>query len=134
MRLGYVNISPLPIQCNDQPKGSEDQIAPRSYHILNNENNGEIYTACRCQYFIFTDTSLTTTSFARGKCGRRVCSLLTLAPPSYSSRIGGLALRGTMPGSLPEVSRRVIRTWEYVFKTLGVQGWMKKIRIIVFKM
>ena len=68
------------------------------------------------QYFIVTDTPLTIISFARGKCGCGVCSLLILAFPSYSTRIGGLELRGTMPGSLPEVSTRVIRTWEYVVR------------------
>lgn len=37
----------LPVQYTDQPMGSGDQIAPRSYHRLNNEKRGGVCRACK---------------------------------------------------------------------------------------
>lgn len=57
------------------------------------------------QYLIFTVIPLTSTSFMRGNRNCGVWPAPTSAFPSKPSGSGGCALRGIIPGSLPEVSR-----------------------------
>lgn len=45
----------LPVQYTDQPMGSDDQIAPRSYHRLNNEKHGGVCRACKYVYAYRSD-------------------------------------------------------------------------------
>lgn len=57
------------------------------------------------QYFIFTGIPLTSTSLMRGNRSCGVWPPPVSAFPSKPSGSGGCALRGSMPGSLPEVSK-----------------------------
>lgn len=67
------------------------------------EQRGGLYSIHVSQYLTFTVTPLTITSFMRGKCcvWPGPCSRWPLLSGS-----GGWALRGIIPGSLPEVRRR----------------------------
>lgn len=64
------------------------------------------------QYLIFTVIPLTSTSLMRGKRNCGVWPAPTSTLPSKPSGSGGCALRGIIPGSLPEVSRRRTKTWK----------------------
>lgn len=61
------------------------------------------------QYLIFTVMPLTSTSLMRGSLNCGVCPPPS-ALPSYPSGSGGCALRGIIPGSLPEVRSKRTKT------------------------
>lgn len=61
------------------------------------------------QYLTFTVMPLTSTSLMRGRRSCGVCPPPSMFP-SKSFGSGGCAFRGTIPGSLPEVSRRSTKT------------------------
>jgi hypothetical protein len=62
------------------------------------------------QYFVFTMIPLTLTSLTRGRRKGGVWFAPTSAFPSKPSGSGGCALRGMIPGSLPEVRSRRVRS------------------------
>jgi hypothetical protein len=76
------------------------------------EQRGGLYNMQVSQYFVFTVIPLTTTSFTRGKRMGGVWLAPTSALPSKPSGSGGCALRGMIPGSLPEVRSRRLRSWK----------------------
>ena len=76
------------------------------------EQRGGLYNMQVSQYFVFTVIPLTTTSFTRGKRTGGVWLAPTSALPSNPSSSGGCALRGMIPGSLPEVRSRRLRSWK----------------------
>lgn len=76
------------------------------------EQRGGLYNMQVSQYFIFTATPFTMTSLVRGSLSLGVCLPFQSDDevPS-SSGSGGWLLRGIIPGSLPDVSKRRTKTW-----------------------
>lgn len=79
-------------------------------HIEQWEHRGGRYSMHVWQYLTLTTIPLTTTSFVRGKLGAPLWldgQSEETVEPSTSSGSGGCSLRGIMPGSLPDVTKRI---------------------------
>lgn len=87
------------------------------------EHRGGRYSMQVSQYFVFTVIPLTTTSLTRGSRRGGVWFAPTSVLPSKPSGSGGCALRGMIPGSLPEVRSRRLRSWKVTSMLKQVRGF-----------
>lgn len=77
------------------------------------EHRGGLYSMQVSQYLTFTMTPFTITSFVRGN--RNCCGVWPFPASlfiSIASVSGGWVLRGTIPGSLPEVRSSNVKSWK----------------------
>lgn len=77
------------------------------------EQRGGRYSMQVSQYLTFTVTPFTLTSFVRGK--RNCCGVWPFPVSMFTSLgsgSGGWVLRGTIPGSLPEVRSSSVKSWK----------------------
>lgn len=77
------------------------------------EHRGGLYSMQVSQYLTFTMTPFTITSFVRGN--RNCCGVWPFPASlfiSIASGSGGWVLRGTIPGSLPEVNSSSVKSWK----------------------
>lgn len=105
-------ITTCPMHCPTQGQWWSNR-STQLLHIEQCEHRGGRYSMHVSQYFVFTDTPFTITSFVRGSRSRGVCppqSPGDVFGSKSSSGSGGCALRGMIPGSLPDVNSSNIST------------------------